>query len=370
MMQNTQSEKSQSRQKELQCALIGAGRMGQAHANVLSGVKGVRITWVMDLNVENAAKVAAQLGAQASTSLEDVLSQPDVQAVLITTPAGTHADTIEAAARAGKAIFSEKPLAKTLEDGVRAVKAVKAAGVPNQVGFQRRYDPACVAAKAKIDAGDLGKLEGFRAVGRDPEPPPTEYLVGAGGLLVDMGGHDLDLARFLVGEVAEVRAIGGALVKPELADQGEHDTAVAILRFENGALGTLEVGLRTAYGYDIRTEVLGEKGRLHIERDKQPDLSVYDAAGVHHDRPRHFSERFPEAYAAEIRAFAAGVLEGRALTPGVHDALHSLRLGLAAQHALVSGQTVQVQDFGREVMAQVGTVQVDIIQIKTVAEPV
>ena len=337
----------------LQCALIGAGRMGQAHATVLTRLSSVKVTWVMDVNAQNAESVAAQLGAQASTSLEEVLAQPDVQAVLISTPAGTHADTIAAAAQAGKAIFSEKPLAKTLDDAVRAVKAVEAAGVPNQVGFQRRYDPACVSAKARIDAGDLGKLEGFRAVGRDPEPPPTEYLVGAGGLLVDMGGHDLDLARFLVGEVAEVRAIGAAIVKPELAQHGEHDTAVALLRFENGALGTLEVGLRTAYGYDIRTEVLGERGRLHIERDKQTDLSVYNSAGVSHDRPRHFSERFAEAYAAEITAFAEGVQTGRTLTPSVRDALHSLRLALAAQHALVSGETVQVQDYGRELMQQV-----------------
>lgn len=332
----------------LNCALIGAGRMGQAHAAVLAGLRDVRITWVMDRNAENAQKVADQLGARSSTDLAEVLAQPDVQAVIISTPAPTHADVIEAAAKAGKAIFTEKPLAQNLADGVRAVKAVEAAGVPNQVAFQRRYDPGYVEAKRRIDAGELGKLEGFRAVGRDPDPPPTEYLVTAGGLLVDMGGHDLDLARFLVGEVAEVRAIGGAIVKPELAQHGEHDTAVALLKFENGALGTLEVGLRTAYGYDIRTEVLGEKGRLHIERDRKPDLTVYDARGVNHDRPRHFTERFPEAYAAEITAFARGVLDGKTLTPSVRDALSSLRLGMAAQHALNTGETVQVREFGKE----------------------
>lgn len=335
----------------LQCALIGAGRMGQAHAHVLSTLREVRITWVVDVDAATARQVAAQLGAQASTDLGAVLGQPDVQAVLITTPAGSHADTVIQAAQAGKAIFTEKPLAKSLEDAVRAVRAVEAAGVPNQVGFQRRYDPAYLQAKVKIDAGELGRLEGFRAVGRDPEPPPTPYLVGAGGLLVDMGGHDLDLARFLVGEVAEVRALGGALVRPELAEHGEHDTAVALLRFENGALGTLEVGLRTAYGYDIRTEVLGEKGRLHIERDRQPDLTVYDARGATHDRPRHFTERFPEAYAAEITAFARGVQAGTPLTPSMRDALHSLRLALAAQHALSSGESVQVRGFGAELMA-------------------
>lgn len=341
---------SPPRPRALQCALIGAGRMGQAHAGVLSALRDVQITWVMDMDAEAAGRVAQSLGARASTDLGEVLAQPDVQAVLISTPAGTHAKTIIQAAGAGKAIFTEKPLAKSLEDAVRAVRAVEAAGVPNQVGFQRRYDPAYMDARRRIDAGELGRLEGFRAVGRDPEPPPTPYLVGAGGLMVDMGGHDLDLARFLVGEVAEVRALGGTLVRPELAEHGEHDTAVALLRFENGALGTLEVGLRTAYGYDIRTEVLGEKGRLHIERDRRPDLTVYDARGATHDRPRHFTQRFPEAYAAEITAFARGVLAGSPLTPSVRDALHTLRLALAAQHALSSGENVQVRDFGSELM--------------------
>ncbi|GMA14154.1 Gfo/Idh/MocA family protein [Deinococcus metallilatus] len=339
-------------QQDLPCAMIGAGRMGQAHAGVLRTLSGVRVTWVMDVSEENARRVAGQLGAQYSTSLDEVLAQPDVSAVIISTPAPTHADVIERAAKAGKAIFTEKPLAQNLADGVRAVQAVEAAGVPAQVAFQRRYDPAYVQAKQMIDAGELGRLEGFRAVGRDPEPPPMEYLVTAGGLLVDMGGHDLDLARFLVGEVEEVRAIGGALVNPELAQYGEHDTAVALLKFENGALGTLEVGLRTSYGYDIRTEVLGEKGRLHIERDRRPDLTVYDARGANHDRPRHFTERFPEAYAAEITAFAQGVLSGLPLTPTPRDALLSLRLGLAAQHALNTGETVRVADFGREELAK------------------
>lgn len=332
--------------------MIGAGRMGQAHATTLLSVMGVRVTWVMDANPDNARKVAASLGAQPSTDLDEVLRQPDVDAVIISTPAPSHADVIERSALSGKAIFTEKPLAQNLTDGLRAVQAVERAGVSAQVGFQRRYDPAYMKAKAMIDAGDLGRLEGFRAVGRDPTPPPTEYLITAGGLLVDMGGHDLDLARFLVGEVAEVRAVGGALVKPELAEHGEHDTALALLTFENGALGTLEVGLRTSYGYDIRTEVLGEKGRVHIERDRRPDLTVYDERGGNFDRPRHFTERFPEAYIAEMTTFARNVLAGQPVTPTPRDGLYTLRLALAAQHALVSGETVKVRDFGRDVMDQ------------------
>jgi myo-inositol 2-dehydrogenase/D-chiro-inositol 1-dehydrogenase/scyllo-inositol 2-dehydrogenase (NAD+) len=320
--------------------------MGQAHAQVLAGLPQCRVVKVVDAFASNAEKAAAELGAQASVHLEDALEDPSIDAVIITTPTPTHAELIEAAAQAGKAIFVEKPVAHSLEAGRRAVKAIEQAGVPCQVGFQRRYDPAYVRAKAIIEAGDLGKLEGFRAVGRDPVPPKLEFLQSSGGLFVDMGIHDLDLARFFLGEVEEVYAIGGALVNPELKEHRLFDTAVGTLRFESGAMGTVEVALRTAYGYDIRTEILGERGRLHIERDRRPDLTVYDERGGNFDRPRNFEERFAEAYAAQMVAFAQNLRAGKPLTPSAREAWYSLRLALAAQQALETGTVVGVRQFG------------------------
>jgi inositol 2-dehydrogenase len=334
--------------KALNMAMIGAGRMGLAHARVLAGLAECRVSKVIDTSAENARRVAEELGAQASTHVEDALEDPAIDAVVVTTPTPTHADVVEAAARAGKAIFVEKPIAQSLEAGRRVVQAVERTGVPCQVGFQRRYDPAYLRAREMIERGELGKLEGIRLVGRDPYPPRLEYLKSSGGLLVDMGIHDLDAARFFVGEVAEVYAIGGALVEPELKQHGLFDTAVATLRFENGAVGTLEVALRTAYGYDIRCEVLGEKGRIHIERDRRPDLTFYDERGGNFDRPRNFEQRFPEAYAAEMVAFARNLHAGRPVTPGVRDAWYSLRLARAAQQALETGQVVRVREFGGE----------------------
>ncbi|MBO1436986.1 Gfo/Idh/MocA family oxidoreductase [Meiothermus sp. CFH 77666] len=327
--------------------MIGAGRMGLAHARVLSGLAECRVVRVVDTLAQNAERVAVELGAKASTHLEDAF-QPDVDAVIITTPTPTHAEVVEAAARAGKAIFVEKPIAESLEAGRRVVAAVERTGVPCQVGFQRRYDPAYVRAKEMIERGELGRLEGIRLVGRDPYLPKLDFLKTSGGLLVDMGIHDLDSARFLVGEVAEVYAVGGALAEPELKQYGLFDTAVATLRFESGAVGTLEVALRTAYGYDIRCEVLGEKGRIHIERDRRPDLTFYDERGGNFDRPRNFEQRFPEAYAAEMVAFARNLHAGKPLEPGVRDAWYSLRLAKAAQHALETGQVVGVKEFGGE----------------------
>lgn len=327
-------------------AMIGAGRMGQAHARVLLGLPECRVVRVVDSQAENAERVAAELGAQASIHLEDALQDPAIDAVIITTPTPTHAGLIEAAASARKAIFVEKPVAHSLEAGRQAVMAVERSGVPCQVGFQRRYDPAYARAKALIEAGELGRLEGFRAVGRDPTPPKLEFLKTSGGLFVDMGIHDLDLARFFLGEVAEVYAIGGALSNPELREYGLFDTAVGTLRFEGGAVGTVEVALRTAYGYDIRTEVLGERGRYHIERDRRPDLTIYNARGGSFDRPRNFEERFSEAYAAQMVAFAQNLHAGKPLSPTARDAWYSLRLALAAQEALETGRVVRVRDIG------------------------
>lgn len=326
--------------------MIGAGRMGQAHARVLAGLWHCRVAWVVDSTEARAATVAAELGARASSHLEEALQDASVDAVIITTPTPTHAEVVEAAARAGKAIFVEKPIAESLEAGRRVVQAIEKHGVPCQVGFQRRYDPAYQRAKAMIEQGALGRLEGIRLVGRDPHLPSLEFLKTSGGLLVDMGIHDLDSARFLLGEVLEVAAIGGALAEPALREYGLFDTAVATLRFENGAVGTLEVALRTAYGYDIRCEVLGEKGRIHIEYDRRPQLTLHDAQGGHFDRPRNFEQRFAEAYRAELEAFAQNLQAGQPLTPDAREAWYSLRLALAAQQALETGQVVQVAALG------------------------
>jgi inositol 2-dehydrogenase len=330
----------------LRIALIGAGRIGAAHARRLAAIPGCQLTLVVDRNGQRAAERASELGAAGAADPAVAFADPAIDAIVIATQAPTHAELAEAAAAAGKPFFLEKPLAHELAEGWRVVDAVRRHGTPGQIGFQRRYDPAYREAKRRIEAGELGRLEGFRGVGRDPFPPPLDYLLTSGDLLVDMGIHDLDSARFLVGEVARVHAVGGALAVPELAEHGLFDTAVATLEFENGAVGTLEVALRTAYGYEIRAEVLGERGRLHIEVDRRPDLTAYGESGGVFDRPRNFEERFEQAYRHELEAFVANVLSGSPLSPDPLDAWKSLRLAFAAQHALRSGETVMVSDLG------------------------
>ena len=306
----------------------------------------VRITDIVDFVPENAQKVAELLGAKVSEE-DEVLANPDIDAVFITTPTPAHAESIKKAAKAGKAIFVEKPLAHSLDASREAVEVVQKAGVPCQVGFMRRYDPAYLEAKRRIDAGELGRLENFRAISRDPYQPNLEFLKTSGGLLVDMGIHDFDSARYFFGEVEEVYAIGSAVRDDSLTEFGLFNLAVATLRFESGAVGTLENALNTAYGYEVATTILGEKGKYHLEKRQQLGFEFWSEQGVSNDYPQHFDQRFPEAYANEVVAFAKNVYAGKPVSPTAEDALESSRLALAAQGSLETGEIVRVQEFGR-----------------------
>lgn len=332
--------------KPLSIAMIGAGRMGQTHAHVLRTLSQVRITDVVDFVKENAAKAAAMLGAKVS-ELDEVLKNPDVDAVFITTPTPTHAEVISKCAKAKKAIFVEKPIAHTLDAAHEVVATIKKFKVPCQVGFQRRFDPAYVRVKERIDNGELGKLENFRAISRDPHQPSLAYLKTSGGLLVDMGIHDFDTARFFFGEVEEVYAIGTAVRDSSLKKHGLFNLAVATLCFKSGAIGTVENALNTSYGYEIVADILGEKGKFHLEKKQQLHYEFWGERGVSHDYPFYFDQRFPEAYANEVISFAKNIHAGKPVGPTAQDALESSRLALAAQHALETGEIVKVKEFGK-----------------------
>ena len=329
-------------------ALIGTGRMGWIFALALAELRGdCKLVRVVNRSENSAREMGEHFACAFGTDLEVALFDPAVDAVVIATTTPSHTEIAIACAKAGKPFFIEKPIADNLENGRLIVRTVEQAGVQTMVGFQRRFDPAYAQAKAQIDAGALGKLEVFRSVSRDPEMGSSslEFHLGSGGLIVDLGVHDMDLARWLVGEVLEVQALGGAVSDPSLAAHSLHDTAVALLRFENGAFGTVEMARRTVYGHEVRTEVLGEHGKLNIERDQRGDLRTYSKTGGHFDRVRGFEERFAQAYKLEMAAFVHGLRAGQPLMPNVRDGWCSLRLAFAAQHALETGTTVQVNQF-------------------------
>jgi myo-inositol 2-dehydrogenase/D-chiro-inositol 1-dehydrogenase len=331
--------------KVFNVAFLGAGRMGTTHLRNLAGIPGVSVRIVADHTLEAARRGAELVRAERATDdIAGAIGAGDVDAVLICTPTSTHAELIEAAARAGKPVWCEKPVALTLEETRRVAATVEAAGVPAMIGFMRRFDPGYAAAKRAIEAGEAGKIERFRAVSCDYTPPPLAFIRGSGGIFVDMLVHDFDLARFLVGEVAEVSAWGDALIEPGYAEAGDVDTAVAMLRFENGALGVVEGSRRTTWGYDIRTEIAGSLSKLVVEARQKTPLLASRGLGFAGDHYQSFPDRFGDAYRAEMVYFFDCLRAGTPPAPSIGDALESLRVALAATRSLKEQQPVRVEE--------------------------
>lgn len=331
----------------IRIGLIGVGRMGKVFAHTLAfTVAEADLVAIADVDPKTAQEAANRYGAKYCFSdYHDLLARDDVDAVVIVTPTATHSEIIQAAAAAGKHIFSEKPLAQTLEMCDAAIQAVQAAGVKLQLGFMRRFDPAYQVAKRRIDAGEIGTPVMFRSTSRDPRRTSLEFArrENSGGLILDMGVHDFDLAGWLMGsDVVRVSTEGGCLVYPELNDVGDIDNAMINLKFANGSLGNIDLSRNAVYGYDIRTEVLGSEGGLLIGTLQQTATLVMNRQGVTHDTIPYFMERFGEAYAAEIRDFVACVVEDRQPSVTGQDARKATAIGIAATRSLDEGKPVDL----------------------------
>jgi myo-inositol 2-dehydrogenase/D-chiro-inositol 1-dehydrogenase len=328
---------------DIRVAFIGVGRMGATHLRNLGGIPGVRVAVVADNSPEAAERGRALARAErATTDVSAAIAADDVDAVVIVTPTSTHAQLIEIAARAGKAVWCEKPIALDLAETRRVLDVVDALGTPVQLGFMRRFDPGYAAAKRRIAAGELGRIESFRALSRDTYPPPLEFLKTSGGLFLDMAVHDLDLARFLVGEVTEVQAWGAVLIDERFTQAHDADTAATLLRFENGALGVLETSRRSAWGYDIRTEVAGSLGKIVVEAAQKTPVTFSRDFGYQGDHFENFPDRFEAAYRLELEAFFDALRAGRKPEPGPEDALRTLQLALAVTRSWREGRSVRV----------------------------
>jgi myo-inositol 2-dehydrogenase/D-chiro-inositol 1-dehydrogenase len=275
---------------------------------------------------------------------EALLARPDVEAVVVASPAVVHDAHITLAAEMGKPIFSEKPLADTVAKAEAAADAVRAAGVPFQIGFQRRYDRSYARAHELIASGAIGDIEMFRGMSCD-RLGPIEFLKTSGGLFMDLASHDFDAARFLTGqEVVDVLAIGAVLVEPELASFDDVDYGIVLLRFANGALGVVQEAWRAPYGYDIRAEVHGSKGKVVAEVDEKFPAVLYDERGKVSARHDQFVERFADAYLDELQAFVTALHSGVTPTPGIEDALQTMRIAAAATQSRRSGDWVKVSE--------------------------
>ncbi len=329
----------------LPVGVLGLGRMGQIHAHHLASLPEARLVAVASRRPEAAQEIAALYNARSYARYNDFFADRELRAVVIASATHEHAAHIKAAAAAGLAIFCEKPIALRLEETDEALQAVDRAGVPLQVGFMRRFDPAFVEAKRRIESGAIGRPLTFKAVSRDPQLPTAEAeeSLVRGNLFIDLGVHDFDMARWLMGqEIRQVHAVGGALVYRRLAETGGVDNGLVSLVFADGSLAGVELSRNAAYGYDVRTEVLGSEGALIIGGLQRTPLSVLTRAGVTHDVFPWFPERFAEAYLAEIKHFVRCVRAGEFPSPDGRDDRAALQIALAATESLQTGEPVVI----------------------------
>jgi len=300
--------------RKLPIGIIGAGRIGAVHAETLAfRLPEAAPLIIADVNRPAAEKVAARCGIpRVSESAEQVIADPQIEAVLICSSTDTHSDLIVEAARAGKHIFCEKPIDHSLEKIDRALAAVKRAGVQLQIGFNRRFDPSFARVRKAVESGEIGEPYLLHIISRDPEPPPISYVKVSGGMFLDMTIHDFDMARFLMGsEVGEVFTAAGVRVDPLIGEAGDLDTAVVLLRFKNGAIGTIDNCRKAVYGYDQRVEILGSDGAIATGNCYPNQAVVSTANAIRKDLPLHFfMDRYAESYANELQAFVKAVSEG------------------------------------------------------------
>jgi len=335
--------------RTIRIGLIGAGRIGRMHAELLARrIPGAAVEIVYDVHTPFAVEVGALLGVAVAGGVDEVLSA-DVDAVAVCSSADTHVDLMVAAAEAGKAVFCEKPVSLDLEELERGLDAVESHGVPFQIGFNRRFDPAHASVQEAVAAGRIGQPHLVRISSRDPAPPTLEYVRTSGGLFLDMMIHDFDMARFVTGsEVVEVFARGSVRVAPAFAEAGDIDTALVTLVHANGCLTAIDNCRATAYGFDQRVEAFGSDGMAASENPPAHSGVVMTAGGAQRPPlvggPRFFLERYLPSYEREWQAFVSALQTGTAPPVGVRDARAPLVIGLAAWQSLREGHAVRLDE--------------------------
>ena len=322
---------------------FGAGRIGSIHAANIARHPEARLLAIVDVDRDAAQRLADRHGVIVAAR-EAVLADPAIDAVVIASSTDTHAELVEAAARAGKAIFCEKPLDLEQARAAACVAVAERCGVPLMVGFNRRFDPNFARLADQLRAGRIGRLELLSITSRDPEPPPLGYVRLSGGLFRDMMIHDFDMARWLMGEEpVELFAAASVLVDPAIGEAGDVDTAVVTLRASSGALCQISNSRRAAYGYDQRIEAFGSLGALFAENVVESTVAFAGADGIVTDKPLYFFlERYAEAYRRELDHFIAALGDNSAPLIGGADGVKALALADAALQSARSGRAVAV----------------------------
>jgi myo-inositol 2-dehydrogenase/D-chiro-inositol 1-dehydrogenase len=325
-------------------AVLGCGRIGRMHALNLARHPRAELAWVFDVAGGAAASVAEATGARQARDADEVLEARDVDAVLIASSTNTHLDLLERAVGAGKAVLCEKPIDLDLAKVDACWQRIRERNATIMIGFNRRFDPSFMALRDRIQQGEIGKLEQLVITSRDPSPPPVGYIQVSGGLFRDMTIHDFDMARYLMGEIVSVCAVGANLIEPAIKGAGDIDAAMVILEGADGALCHINNSRRCSYGYDQRVEVFGELGMLQAANQRQTSIQAWGAKATEAKDPilDFFIERYTPAYMAEIHHFVDCCERGITPLAGYRDGREALRLADAALESMQTGKTVTV----------------------------
>ena len=329
--------------KMLNFAMFGAGRIGQVHAKALNLVDGAQLVAVADLSEDAAASVTQITGAKHS-SVEVILSDSTIDAVIIASPTHLHAQQIEQVAKAGKHIFCEKPIDLELDKVTEVAEIVEDSKVFFMLGFNRRFDVHFLQLKHQLDAGVIGNIESIHITSRDPQPPSIEYAKTSGGLFRDMTIHDFDMARYLLGEeFSDIQASGATLIDPEFEQLEDIDTAVVVLKSVSGKLVSISNSRRACYGYDQRIEVHGSAGLLIADNPTHTTLMSANQSGYRTEPLMDFFlDRYRLAYQHELQSFVSGLNGAELQLPNCTDGVRALELAEAALESLKTQQTVHL----------------------------
>ncbi|OYD07404.1 Gfo/Idh/MocA family oxidoreductase [Paludifilum halophilum] len=332
--------------KKIRCGVLGLGRLGYWHAeNLARKVQDAELAAVADPLEGRAEQVAEELGVpEWSQNPDDVLENPDLEAVAIVTPTSTHGEMIKKAVANGKHLFVEKPITQTLQEADEVLEAIRNRGVFCQVGFMRRFDLSYAEAKKRIEMGDIGKPIYFKGITRDGQTPPPDFIKHSGGLYLDFSIHDYDAARFLLGaEVTSVAALGNVVEKQYVKEFHDVDQALTYLTFDSGAASDIEASRNAAYGYDIRGEVIGTEGAIQIGSLQHHDLKVLTKKGGTHDIVPDFPSLFQDAYLNEMVSFIECLKNNEKPLVDAYDGKKALEIAVAATKSYQTGTTIRLE---------------------------
>lgn len=326
-------------------ALLGSGRMAHVYGPKINAHPGLRLSAVFNPNLDSAQAITSQYGGEPQADLDTVLARPDVDAVLIATPANTHLEYVIACAKAGKPTFCEKPLDQSLERAEQCIDVLNTHPVPFMLGFNRRFDPDITALQQAVQAGELGQLSLLMSTSREPSPPDLSYVRNSGGYFVDATIHDIDLMCWISGErPIEVFAAGSCLTDPEIGKLGDCDTAMTTLRMPSGCLVHINNSRHCSYGFDQRIEAFGEKGMLQTTNQRDENLIRWDGYRTEAQAPlKHFFlERYDASFSHELDEFYRAVTEKRTPSCTVQDGRDALAIALACKQSHQTGAAVKL----------------------------